>query len=146
MPQDNESTIITDDTVLLSVDIDSAFFVVRCVCFIASRKSHLTWEPKNARWFPKAKQKTIKLIVSVDLLRSGGNLPTKSKDTLPINWATPVTQRDAIASIGFAILYFRPCPWFEDTIKPVRTAIKGHTLVPHFVENLFPKSSHRSCS
>ena len=51
MPQDNESTIITDDTVLLSVDIDSAFFVVRCVCFIASRKSHLIWEPKNARWF-----------------------------------------------------------------------------------------------
>ena len=132
MSRNNGSTLIVDDTFIFAVGIEHIFLLVRCICLI-SRKYHLTWKLKKAQWLPSKVE-----FVGVDLHRDGGNTPAESKDIILENWKIPSTPREAMGFIGFAIFYLRWCPWFEQTISPIREAMSDFTLDHTFSAEQFP--------
>jgi hypothetical protein len=99
-----------------------------------SRKYQLTWKLKKAPWLPSKVE-----FVGVNLHTNGGNTPAASKDILLENWTIPSTPHEAMGFIGFAIFYLRWCPWFEQTISPIRAAIADHTLDHKFSLEQFPQ-------
>jgi hypothetical protein len=119
---DKGTTIIMDDTLLYAVSIDHTFIIIRCVCLIA-RKYHLTWKLIKAQWFPESVE-----FVGVDMKRSGGNVPARSKHVLLHNWKAPSTARAYLSFVGFAIFYLKWMPSFELKIAPIRKIIKDYGL------------------
>ena len=118
---DEGSTIIMDDWFLFSYSLENAFIIVTCVCRIA-RKYHLTWKLKKCQWFPKEVE-----FVGVDV-STHGNSPSKEKIVIMEAWKYPITSRDIMSFIGFAIFYLCWIPYFELKVDPLRSMIDGKAL------------------
>jgi hypothetical protein len=132
---DEGTTIIIDDTLMYGVTEDNAFIIARCVCLIA-RKYHLTWKLQKCQWFPESVE-----FVGVDINKSGGNSPARSKHVTIRNWKMPQTPRDILSFVSFAIFYLKWVPWFELKVQPLRAIISSWPLDHLLNEEEFNKDA-----